>query len=49
MAAATMMGADPGVVTLNHVYRYYDRLKSLRISSVAKSPTLFPEFIVSKL
>jgi succinate dehydrogenase / fumarate reductase flavoprotein subunit/L-aspartate oxidase len=39
----------PGPLSLNHVTRYYDHLKSLRISSVAKSPTLFPEFIVDKL
>jgi succinate dehydrogenase / fumarate reductase flavoprotein subunit/L-aspartate oxidase len=49
LAAAERRGAVPGAVTLNHLTRYYDRLKSLRISSVAKSPTLFPEFIVDKL
>lgn len=49
MAAAKKICSEPGNATLNHVYRYYDRLKSLRISSVAKSPTLFPEFIVNKL
>jgi len=49
IAASKKMYHAPGNVTLNHVYRYYDRLKSLRISSVAKSPTLFPEFIVNKL
>jgi succinate dehydrogenase / fumarate reductase flavoprotein subunit/L-aspartate oxidase len=49
LAAAERRGAVPGPVTLNHLTRYYDRLKSLRISSVAKSPTLFPEFIVDKL
>jgi succinate dehydrogenase / fumarate reductase flavoprotein subunit/L-aspartate oxidase len=49
LAAAKRKYNEPGNVTLNHVYRYYDRLKSLRISSVATSPTLFPQFIVSKL
>ncbi|ABB33129.1 fumarate reductase/succinate dehydrogenase flavoprotein domain protein [Geobacter metallireducens RCH3] len=49
LAAAKRKYSEPGNVTLGHVYRYYDRLKSLRISSVATSPTLFPEFIVSKL
>jgi succinate dehydrogenase / fumarate reductase flavoprotein subunit/L-aspartate oxidase len=43
------MHDEPGDVTLDHVYRYYDRLRALRISSVAKAPTLFPEFIVNKL
>jgi succinate dehydrogenase / fumarate reductase flavoprotein subunit/L-aspartate oxidase len=49
LAASSKINNQPGNVTLNHVHRYYDRLKSLRISSVAKSPTLFPEFIVNKL
>lgn len=49
LAAAKRKYNDPGNVTLNHVHRYYDRLKSLRISTTAKSPTLFPEFIVNKL
>ncbi len=49
IAASKKMYHTPGNVTLNHVHRYNDRLKSLRISSVAKSPTLFPEFIVNKL
>jgi succinate dehydrogenase / fumarate reductase flavoprotein subunit/L-aspartate oxidase len=49
LAAAERRGSVPGPVSLNHLTEYYDRLKSLRISSVAKSPTLFPEFIVDKL
>jgi succinate dehydrogenase/fumarate reductase flavoprotein subunit len=49
IAAANKMDDEPGNVTLDHVHRYYDRLKALRISSVAKAPTLFPEFIVNKL
>lgn len=49
IAASKKMYNEPGNITLNHVHRYNDRLKSLRISSVAKSPTLFPEFIVNKL
>lgn len=49
LAASTKMCNEPGNLTLNHVYSYYDKLKSLRISSVARSPTLFPEFIVNKL
>ena len=43
------MTHEPGKPTLNHVANYYGRLKSLRISSVTKSPTLFPEFIVDKI
>ena len=49
LAASEKRFNDPGKVTLTHVYSYYNMLKSLRISSVAKSPTLFPEFIVNKL
>jgi len=49
LAAAGRMALEPGKLTLNHVASYYSRLKSLRISSVAKSPTLFPEFIVDKI
>ena len=49
LAASEKRFNDPGKVTLTHVYSYYKMLKSLRISSVAKSPTLFPEFIVNKL
>ena len=49
LAAAGRMGQHPGKPTLKHVADYYGRLKSLRISSVAKSPTLFPEFIVDKI
>jgi aspartate oxidase len=49
LAAAARRAAEPGPISLNHLTRYYDRLKSLRISSVAKSPTLFPEFIVDKI
>lgn len=49
LAAAKRKYNEPGNVTLNHLRRYYDRLKSLRISSTATSPTLFPEFIVTKL
>lgn len=49
LAAAARRAAEPGPISLNHLSRYYDRLKSLRISSVAKSPTLFPEFIVDKI
>ncbi|WP_305043963.1 FAD-binding protein [Geoalkalibacter sp.] len=49
LAAATRVSRDPGRITLDHVHSYYRNLKSLRISSVAKSPTLFPEFIVDKL
>ena len=49
IAAAKRKYNDPGNVTLNHVHDYYDRLKTLRISSVTKSPTLFPEFIVDKI
>ncbi|NJC88367.1 MAG: FAD-binding protein [Desulfuromonas sp.] len=49
IAAAGRVGHEPGRLTLNHVANYYSRLKSLRISSVANSPTLFPEFIVDKI
>lgn len=49
IAAAGRMALEPGQPTLNHVANYYGRLKSLRISSVATSPTLFPEFIVDKI
>ena len=49
IAAAGRKHQDPGELTFHHIDRYYARLKSLRISSVAKSPTLFPEFIVDKL
>jgi len=49
IAAAGRLTNEPGKLTLNHVANYYGRLKSLRISSVTKSPTLFPEFIVDKI
>ncbi len=49
IAAAKRKHNEPGNATLNHVHRYYDSLKALRISNVSKSPTLFPEFIVDKL
>lgn len=49
LAAAERRSAEASPVSLDHLNHYYDRLKSLRISSVAKSPTLFPEFIVDKL
>lgn len=49
VAAAERLDQEPGRLTLNHVANYYGRLKSLRISSIAKSPTLFPEFIVDKI
>lgn len=49
LAAAGRLDHDPGRLTLNHVAGYYGRLKALRISSVTKSPTLFPEFIVDKI
>jgi succinate dehydrogenase / fumarate reductase flavoprotein subunit/L-aspartate oxidase len=49
IAAAGRVACEPGKLTLNHVANYYGRLKSLRISSITKSPTLFPEFIVDKI
>ncbi len=49
IAAAKRMHNEAGNLTLIHVAKYFDRLKSLRISSFAKSPILFPEFIVDKL
>jgi succinate dehydrogenase / fumarate reductase flavoprotein subunit/L-aspartate oxidase len=49
LAAAERRSAEASAPSLDHLNCYYDRLKALRISSVAKSPTLFPEFIVDKL
>lgn len=49
LAAAERRGGEPGAPGFGHVAAYYEKLRQLRISSVAKSPTLFPDFIVDKL
>jgi succinate dehydrogenase/fumarate reductase flavoprotein subunit len=49
ISAAGRLACEPGRLTLNHVSDYYSHLKTRRINSVAKSPTLFPEFIVDKI
>lgn len=49
IGAAGRLACEPGRLTLNHVTDYYSHLKSRRINSIAKSPTLFPEFIVDKI
>ena len=49
LAAAKKMHDTPGNPTLEHVSKFHGELKSLRISNVARSPALFPEFISNKL
>jgi succinate dehydrogenase/fumarate reductase flavoprotein subunit len=49
LAAAKTMYESGGQLTLGHVDRFQRELKSLRISNVARSPALFPEFISNKL
>ena len=49
LAAARRRGRDAGETGFGHVHDYYERLRTLRISSMSKSPTLFPDFIVDKL
>jgi succinate dehydrogenase/fumarate reductase flavoprotein subunit len=48
-AAAQRRGENPGSAGFEHVQNYYEKLRALRISSISKSPTLFPDFIVDKL
>jgi len=49
LAAARQIHDNPGRLTLNHVHKFQAELKSLRISNVSRSPTLFPDFISNKL
>lgn len=49
LAAAKRMHDTPGSPTLEHISKFHSELKSLRISNVARSPALFPEFISNNL
>ncbi|WP_297444320.1 FAD-binding protein [Desulfurobacterium sp.] len=46
LAAARRKYSEPGRQTLSHLERYYQELKSLRITTVAKTPRIFQEYIV---
>ncbi len=48
LSAARRKFNEPGKQTLNHVDKYYKELKNLRITTVAKTPRIFQEFIVVK-
>jgi len=48
LAAARRRYKDAGKQTLKHVDRYYNELRNLRITTVAKTPRIFQEFIVVK-
>ena len=49
LAAAKRMHDSPGQATLGHVTRFNQELTSRRISNLARSPALFPEFISNRL
>jgi succinate dehydrogenase / fumarate reductase flavoprotein subunit/L-aspartate oxidase len=49
LAAAKKMHDSPGQLSLGHVSHFQRELKNLRISNLARSPALFPEFISNRL